>query len=49
MLPTAPLGRTGMEITRVGFGAWALGGGDWSFGWGDQDDADYIAAIRHAV
>lgn len=38
-----------MEITRVGFGAWALGGGDWSFGWGDQDDADSIAAIRHAV
>ena len=49
MLATSPLGTTGMEITRVGFGAWAIGGGDWSFGWGAQDDAQSIAAIRHAV
>jgi aryl-alcohol dehydrogenase-like predicted oxidoreductase len=38
-----------MDVTRVGFGAWAIGGGDWAFGWGSQDDADSIAAIRHAV
>jgi aryl-alcohol dehydrogenase-like predicted oxidoreductase len=44
-----PLGSTGMEITRAGFGAWAIGGGEWSFGWGSQDDAESIAAIRHAV
>lgn len=49
MLATTMLGTTGMEITRVGFGAWAIGGGEWSFGWGSQDDADSIAAIRHAV
>lgn len=48
-LPTRPLGTTGMDITRVGLGAWAIGGGDWQFGWGDQDDAESIAAIRHAV
>jgi aryl-alcohol dehydrogenase-like predicted oxidoreductase len=48
-LPTAPLGTTGMRITRVGFGAWAIGGGGWTFAWGDQDDADSIAAIRQAV
>src|ERR1700742_4129575 len=48
-LPTAPLGRTGMRLTRVGFGAWAIGGGDWAFAWGDQDDTASIAAIRHAV
>ena len=48
-LPTAPLGTTGMRITRVGFGAWAIGGGGWTFAWGAQDDADSIAAIRHAV
>src|SRR3989442_1768418 len=48
-LPTAPLGTTGMRITRVGFGAWAIGGGGWTFAWGNQDDADSIAAIRHAV
>jgi aryl-alcohol dehydrogenase-like predicted oxidoreductase len=38
-----------MEITRVGFGAWAIGGGDWAVGWGAQDDRDSVAAIRHAV
>lgn len=46
---TRELGRTGMHITRVGFGAWAVGGGDWAVGWGAQDDADSIRAIRHAV
>src|ERR1700731_2823719 len=43
------LGTTGMEITPVGFGAWAVGGGDWEFGWGPQDDEESIAAIHHAV
>jgi aryl-alcohol dehydrogenase-like predicted oxidoreductase len=43
------LGTSGPEITTVGFGAWAVGGGGWSFAWGAQDDADSIAAIRHAV
>ena len=38
-----------MEITAVGFGAWAVGGGGWSFAWGPQDDEESIAAIRHAV
>ena len=48
-LPTRPLGNTGMDITTVGFGAWAIGGGDWQFGWGKQDDEESIAGIRHAV
>ena len=48
-LPRRTLGTNGPEITTVGFGAWAAGGGGWSFGWGPQDDADSIAAIRHAV
>jgi len=48
-LPTRRFGRTDMEITRVGFGAWAIGGPDWAFGWGGQDDRDSIAAIRHAL
>lgn len=43
------LGSTGMEITRVGFGAWAIGGGDWEFGWGPQEDAESVAAIEHAL
>ena len=48
-LPTARLGWTDMVLTRVGFGAWAAGGGGWAYAWGDQDDAESIAAIRHAV
>jgi aryl-alcohol dehydrogenase-like predicted oxidoreductase len=48
-LPTRPLGSSGMEITRVGLGAWAIGGGDWAFGWGPQDDEDSLAAMRRAV
>jgi len=31
-LTTRRLGGTGVEITTVGFGAWAIGGGDWAFG-----------------
>jgi aryl-alcohol dehydrogenase-like predicted oxidoreductase len=48
-LNTAQLGDTGLEITRVGFGAWAIGGGGWEFGWGPQDDEQSIAAIQHAL
>lgn len=48
-LETRSLGRTGMEITRVGFGACAIGGPDWAAGWGAQDDAASIRAIHHAV
>jgi aryl-alcohol dehydrogenase-like predicted oxidoreductase len=44
-----PLGRTGPAITRLGLGSWALGGGGAAFGWGDQDDAESIATIRHAL
>lgn len=43
------LGNSDLEITPVGFGAWAIGGGDWAFAWGAQDDSDSIAAIEHAV
>ncbi len=48
-LKTTQLGQTGLEITRVGFGAWAIGGGDWEFGWGPQDDEESIAAIYRAL
>jgi aryl-alcohol dehydrogenase-like predicted oxidoreductase len=48
-LATTPLGTTGMEITRLGFGAWAIGGGGWEAGWGPQEDDDSIAAIRRAL
>ena len=48
-LRTSPLGRTGLDITRVGFGAWAIGGGGWEFGWGPQQDDESIAAIHRAL
>src|SRR2546425_277043 len=48
-LPTRPLGTSGLDITTVGFGAWAIGGGGWAFGWGPQDDTASLAAMRHAV
>jgi aryl-alcohol dehydrogenase-like predicted oxidoreductase len=48
-LKKRPLGKSGIDITIVGLGAWAIGGGGWSFGWGPQDDNDSIAAIRHGL
>ena len=48
-LKTTQLGSTGLEITRIGFGAWAIGGGGWEFGWGPQEDEQSIAAIHHAL
>jgi aryl-alcohol dehydrogenase-like predicted oxidoreductase len=48
-VPTRPLGTSGLELSTVGFGAWAIGGGDWSFGWGPQDDGDSLATMRHAL
>src|ERR1700751_1220330 len=43
------LGSSGLEITTVGFGAWAIGGGGWSYGWGPQDDGASEKTIRHAI
>lgn len=48
-LPTRALGSSGLDITPVGFGAWAIGGGGWSFGWGPQDDVASLAAMRRAL
>lgn len=45
----AALGNSGLEISRVGFGAWALGGSAYDWGWGAQDDDESIAAIHHAL
>src|SRR5690349_18390835 len=48
-METRKLGNSDINITRVGFGAWALGGGGWEFAWGPQDDSDSIAAIHRAL
>lgn len=46
---TRQFGKTDMQITPIGIGAWAIGGGNWSFGWGSQDDQESIAAIKHGL
>ncbi|MEA2706159.1 MAG: hypothetical protein QOH22_947, partial [Gemmatimonadaceae bacterium] len=48
-LPTRQLGTTDINITRVGFGAWAAGGGGWAYGWGPQDDDQSLAAMSRAL
>jgi aryl-alcohol dehydrogenase-like predicted oxidoreductase len=38
------LGRTGLAVSEVSFGAWAIGGT-----WGEVDDAQSLRALHHAV
>jgi aryl-alcohol dehydrogenase-like predicted oxidoreductase len=49
MIETRKLGNSDLDITRIGFGAWAIGGGDWAMAWGPQDDEDSIAAIHRSL
>ena len=46
---TRILGNSDLQLTAIGFGAWAIGGGNWEFAWGHQDDGDSIAAIERAL
>lgn len=48
-MQTTELGSTGLEITRIGLGAWAIGGAGWQYGWGAQDDEQSIATIHRAL
>jgi len=43
------LGNSNMNLTAIGFGAWAIGGGNWQYGWGNQDDKDSVDAIHRAL
>jgi len=47
-MQTRKLGYTDLELTTVGFGAWAVGG-PWLYGWGPQDDDESIATILRAM
>ncbi len=48
-LPTKTLGNSDLNLTPIGFGAWAIGGGNWDFAWGAQDDNESIEAIHAAL
>jgi aryl-alcohol dehydrogenase-like predicted oxidoreductase len=43
------LGNSDLQLTAIGFGAWAIGGGDWTYAWGPQDDNESVAAIHRAI
>lgn len=38
------LGKTGIEVSEIGFGTWAIGGG-----WGTRDDKQALAALERAL
>ncbi|HVX44300.1 MAG TPA: aldo/keto reductase [Mycobacteriales bacterium] len=47
------LGRSGIEVSPIGFGAWAIGGPAFRdgnpIGWGEVDDEESVAAIHAAL
>jgi aryl-alcohol dehydrogenase-like predicted oxidoreductase len=48
------LGRSGIEVSALGFGCWAIGGEMWDrdglpLGWGRVDDEESVRAVRRAV
>jgi aryl-alcohol dehydrogenase-like predicted oxidoreductase len=43
------LGNSDLQLTPIGFGAWAIGGGNWDFAWGPQDDSASVRAIHQAL
>jgi aryl-alcohol dehydrogenase-like predicted oxidoreductase len=46
---TKQLGNSDMQLTAIGFGAWAIGGGDWQYAWGPQEDTASIEAIHRSL
>ncbi len=48
-METRKLGNSDLQITPVGFGAWAIGGSGWAYSWGAQNDLDSVAAIHRAL
>ena len=48
-MQTRQLGNSDLQITTVGYGAWAIGGSGWQFAWGSQNDNDSVAAIHRSL
>src|SRR5207248_10601657 len=51
-MPYRELGKTGIKVSAIGFGAWAIGGPSEAsgapLGWGRTTDEESLAAIRRA-
>lgn len=51
---TRPLGRSGIQVSALGFGCWAIGG-EWQapdgqpLGWGKVDDEESVRAVHRAL
>jgi len=45
---TRPLGRTGLQVSEIGFGGWAIGGNAFGNSYGPTDDAESQRAVRRA-
>src|SRR5438552_12863762 len=43
-----PLGRTGLDVSEIGFGAWAIGGDAHGNSYGPTKDTECIQAVRRA-
>lgn len=48
-MQTRQLGNSDLNITSIGYGAWAIGGTGYEFAWGAQNDEDSIKAIHRAL
>ncbi|MDT0435105.1 MULTISPECIES: aldo/keto reductase [Streptomyces] len=54
MMTDRTLGRSGIDVSALGFGCWAVGG-EWSdldgrpLGWGKVDDDESVRAVRRAL
>ena len=46
---TRQLGDSDLQLTPIGYGAWAIGGGNWEFAWGAQDDEESVRTIERAL
>src|SRR2546422_11060143 len=46
---TRILGRTGLKVSEIGFGAWAIGGNAHGNSYGPTDDTESVATVRHAI
>jgi len=48
-MQTRTLGRTGLKVSEIGFGAWGIGGNAHGNSYGPTEDAESIAAVRRAI